>query len=329
MDLPACDRIVTHDDLDGAASAALASLAVGIGRFFFAGPVAIVNGEVETTTADLVCDLPCPVRVGMWFDHHPGNLEDARLRGLLPEAVPGRHAPEKSCARVVYDFFRERVTFPDFIADTVRRTDIVDSFDYLTEEEWRARTPERLLSDSISLPGRGFREDRAYLERVIGLLKQGTMEEALADPEVKGRAEAHQALEEKSLDLFRQDSSFHPDDPAHEVAVVDLTRHNRKPEVTRQAAFLLHHQALAVLLVGNAFRAGKKTNDLTFSMSLSWLMNRVPHRKDVGEIMRTLNIGDGHRGAGAGRISCASKDEMLKRKKKTLDEIVRLWKGQV
>jgi hypothetical protein len=269
------------------------------------------------------------VRVGMWFDHHPGNVEDARLRGLVPEAIPGRHSNEKSAARVVFEFFRGQAAFPDFIADTVTRTDIIDSFDYQTEEEWREQTPERLLADSIYVPGREGRENRAYLEKLIGLLKCGPMADALLDPEVAERSRAYLAIESKSLDLFRQDSSFHPDDPGHEIAIVDLTRHNRKPEVARSAAFLLHHQALAVILVGNRFVGGKKTNDLTFSMSLSYLMNRIENKKDVGEIMRRLNIGDGHRGAGAGRFPCSSKDDMVKKKKKTLDEIVRQWKAQV
>ena len=61
-------------------------------------------------------------------------------------------------------------------------------------------------------------------------------------------------------------------------------------------------------------------------MSLSFLMNRREHRKDIGEIMRQLNIGDGHAGAGAGRISSRSKDEMVKVKKETMDEIIRMWK---
>ncbi len=327
MSEPAIDRIVTHDDLDGAVSAALVSLAIGVDRFLFAGPVGIGNGEVQTTERDAVCDLPLPLRAGLWFDHHPGNLEEARLRGLDPAGIPGRFAPERSCARVVYDHYRERVSFPPFIPATVGGTDRVDSFDYATAEEWRAETPERLLANSLFVPGppRGNWE---YLARLIALLKLAPMEEALSDPEVAGRVAAYRALEANSLKLFGQDAAFHPDDPVREVVLVDLTRHNRKPEITRSAAFLLHPQALAVLVVGSAFRQGKKTNDLSLSMSLSYLMNRREHRKDIGEIMRRLNIGDGHRGAGAGRIACASKDDMMKRKKRAVEEILRLWKEQ-
>ena len=85
--------------------------------------------------------------------------------------------------------------------------------------------------------------------------------------------------------------------------------------------------ALAVLMVGNQFQGGRKTTVLTLSMSLSFLMNAREHHKDIGEIMRELNIGDGHPGAAGGRIDCRGKDEMQKVKKETIEKIIELWKG--
>ena len=323
----ALTRIVTHDDLDGVVSAALVSLALSIDRFFFAGPVNIQTGRAATSESDVVCDLPCPVSVGMWFDHHPGNLEDLRLREIDPESIPGKFAAEPSCARVVYKYYQDQTEFPQFMAETVTRTDRVDSFDYRTMAEWREPTPERRLSDSLFAASSDRRGYYPYMEKVLRLLRSGTMEEALADPEVATMAERFRVTEEKSLALFEQDSNFHPDDPEQEIVIVDLTRHNRKPEVIRSAAFILHPEALAVLLVGSAFSGGRKTNGLSFSMSLSFLMNRVEHKKDIGEIMRELNIGDGHSGAAAGRIDCRSKDEMLKVKEETVKRIIQLWKS--
>lgn len=318
-------RIVTHDDLDGVVSAALLSFCLGVDRFFFTGPVSVQEGRTPTTEEDVVCDLPCPVRVGMWFDHHQGNLEDLKLRGIDPADVPGRFSAEPSCARVIFDYFQAQAAFPPFTEETVAGTDRVDSFDYRTMEEWRRPTPDRRLADSIyvaSLDRGSYR----YLERLVRLLRERPMEEVLKDPQVAALADRYEVLEEKSLSLFRQDASFHPDDPEHEVVVIDLTRHNRRPEVIRGAAFVLHPEALAALMVGSGYAGGRKTNDLSFSMSLSFLMNRREHHKDIGEIMRRLNIGDGHPGAGAGRISCRTRDEMLKVKGETLGQIVRIWK---
>jgi hypothetical protein len=63
-------------------------------------------------------------------------------------------------------------------------------------------------------------------------------------------------------------------------------------------------------------------------MSLSINGNRQDKTKNIGEIMRTLNIGDGHPGAAAGTVRCNSKQEMLKKKKEILDQIFKLWSSQ-
>jgi hypothetical protein len=55
-------------------------------------------------------------------------------------------------------------------------------------------------------------------------------------------------------------------------------------------------------------------------MSLSINGNREHQRKNIGEIMRMLNIGDGHPGAAAGTVHCASKQEMLKKKRDLLNQ---------
>ena len=57
-------------------------------------------------------------------------------------------------------------------------------------------------------------------------------------------------------------------------------------------------------------------------------MNSVDHHKDVGLIMRELNIGSGHAGAGAGTVNCGSKAEMLKEKENLLREILEMYQKQ-
>jgi hypothetical protein len=73
---------------------------------------------------------------------------------------------------------------------------------------------------------------------------------------------------------------------------------------------------------------GVKSNHLGLSMSLSINGNRQNQSKNIGEIMRSLNIGDGHPGAAAGQIRCKSKQEMLKKKKELLQKIYRIWSSQ-
>ena len=101
------DRIVTHSDFDGIVSAALCSEALGCERIIFTGPNSITRAEISVGPSDVVCDLPYPLDCGIWFDHHPGNLEAVRLRGIDPAGIQGRFDEKPSCARVVLEYFAE------------------------------------------------------------------------------------------------------------------------------------------------------------------------------------------------------------------------------
>ncbi len=79
--------------------------------------------------------------------------------------------------------------------------------------------------------------------------------------------------------------------------VIDLTPYQRRPHLIKNLAFLLYPEALAVLEVYNLMDyQGVKSNHLGLSMALSINGNRPEQSKNIGEIMRTLNIGDGHPG---------------------------------
>jgi nanoRNase/pAp phosphatase (c-di-AMP/oligoRNAs hydrolase) len=112
------------------------------------------------------------------------------------------------------------------------------------------------------------------------------------------------------------------------VVVIDLTRYQRRPHLTKNLAFLIYPEALAVLEVYHLMEQGVKSNHLGFSMALSINGNQRSRAQNIGEIMRGLNIGDGHPGAAAGTIRCKSKQEMLKKKSDVLSQIFKLWASQ-
>ena len=124
------------------------------------------------------------------------------------------------------------------------------------------------------------------------------------------------------LALLEQNISFRSDDQGRRMMILDLTRHNRQPRLLKQLSFLLHPESEGIIEIRNLFQNGTKTNTLSISMSLNLNMKTVQPGTNVGDIMRRLNIGSGHAGAGSGIISCTSKQDMLQRKDEILSEIM-------
>ena len=323
------ERIVTHSDFDGLVSAAICSYAEGVERFVFTGPNSIARAEISIDMRDIVCDLPYPLECGVWFDHHPGNIEALKLRGIDPETIPGRFDEKPSCARVVYEFYSSGGgrLLPSHFAETVDEADRIDSFDYRSVEEWRRETPGKLVDMSLKVYFPGPRERTRYLNYLVPLLRDHSLAEALEDPSVASNLERYRVEEERMSAFVERSISFLPQDTGHQIIILDFTHHKRPARVIKNLAYLHHPQALAALTLNPLFRRGVKTNDFSVSMSLSMNLTDRNHGKDVGDIMRTLDIGDGHIGAAAGIVHCGTKEEMLRMKKKMLFSIWKLWSG--
>jgi len=321
------ERIVTHGDFDGLVSSAVCSHAEGCDRIVFTGPNSIARAEISIDARDIVCDLPYPLEAGMWFDHHPGNLDALRLRGIDPSRIPGRFDEKPSCARVVLDYYTGLETeLPGHFEDTVREADTIDSFDYRSVEEWRRETPGKLVDMSLKIYFPSPREQTKYYLRVVSLLRERPLAGILDDEAVASNLERYRIEEERMIEFIGRSVSFLPEDGGKEIVVLDFTHHKRRPRAVRNLAFLLHPSALAVLTLYPLFRGGVKTNDFSVSLSLSMNLTGVEHGKDAGEIMRTLDIGDGHAGAAAGVVHCETKEDMKRNRERTLSRIWRMWR---
>ena len=315
-------RIVTHADFDGIVSAALCSRSLDINFFVFTQPRLVAEARISITKQDIVCDLPYPLECGLWFDHHDGNLDELLHRNILVKDIPGKFEIKDSCARVIYDYFREQKThFPDFIEQTVVEADIIDSFNYSGIEDWRSETPGKIIDASIKVKEPSAERKWEHLRNLVRQLQSRSIEEVAHMASVRKRYRQYREEEERMIEQIHTEIKFLPQDPDQHVILLDLTHHSRRPFLFKQLAYLVHPDAQAVLLVSNVFDNDKKTNNLTFSMSLSLNMNKMEHNKDIGDIMRSLNLGSGHPGAAAGVLNCSTKDEMLKSKDRLIGEI--------
>lgn len=322
------EKIVTHNDFDGIISASLCSWGLKAERVLFAGPLTITRSQITITERDVVCDLPYPLQCGLWFDHHEGNLQELEYRKIDPKSIPGRFDLKRSCSRVVYDYFSEERELPSYLIDAVEEADVIDSFSYSSAEEWRKETSGKIIDLTLKARFSSSEEQTSYMRNLVQELRDRPIEEVSKLTFVQKQLKQYREQEGRMMRIVEDASYFLEQDERREVAVIDITQHRRRPHLIKNLAFLIYPQALGVLEVYNLVDQGVKSNNLGISMSLSIQGNQKMHKKNIGEIMRVLNIGDGHPGAAAGTIRCASKQEMLKKKKEILSQIFKLWSSQ-
>lgn len=322
------EKIITHHDFDGIVSASLCAWALKIGRILFAGPLTINKSQITITEKDVVCDLPYPLQCGLWFDHHEGNLQELEYRRIDPKSIRGRFDLKPSCSRVVYEYFSEQTELPSYFLKAVEEADVIDSFSYASIDDWRRETTGKLIDLTLKVRFSSAEDQNTYMSNLVQQLRDRPIEEVSKLPFVQKQLKQYWEEEGQMLRII-QDSSYSLErDERKEVIVIDLTQHRRRPHLIKNLAFLIYPEAMGVLEVYNLTDLGVKSNNLGFSMSLSINGNRQDKTKNIGEIMRTLNIGDGHPGAAAGTVRCNSKQEMLKKKKEILDQIFKLWSSQ-
>jgi oligoribonuclease NrnB/cAMP/cGMP phosphodiesterase (DHH superfamily) len=328
FNLEGYDKIITHNDFDGIVSASLCSWVLKIQKVIFAGPLTIARSQITITERDVVCDLPYPLQCGLWFDHHEGNLQELAYRRIDPKSIPGRFDLKPSCSRVVYEFFSETIELPIHFSKAVEESDVIDSFSYSSIEDWRRETPGRLIDLTLKAPFPSAEDQASYLRNLVQQLRDRSIEEISHLDFVQKRLKQYREEEGRMLRIIRDASYFIEQDEKKEVVVIDLTPYQRRPHLIKNLGFLIYPEALGVLEVYNLMDQGVKTNHLGLSMSLSINGNRQHQSKNIGEIMRSLNIGDGHPGAAAGTTHCKSKQEMLKKKKELVEQIFRIWSSQ-
>jgi oligoribonuclease NrnB/cAMP/cGMP phosphodiesterase (DHH superfamily) len=323
------DKIVTHNDFDGMVSASLCSWVLKIQKVIFSGPLTIARSQITITEKDVVCDLPYTLQCGLWFDHHEGNLQELALRKIDPKSIPGRFDSKPSCSRVVYEYFSEKGELPFHFLKAVEEADIIDGFSYTSIEDWRRETPGKVIDLTLKVSFLSAEDQASHMRNLVQQLRDRPIEEVSHLDFVQKRLRQYLEEEGRMLRIIQDASYFIGPDENKEVVVVDLTSYQRRPHLIKNLAFLIYPEALGVLEVYNLMNhQGIKSNHLGLSMSLSIHGNKKDQNKNIGEIMRTLNIGDGHPGAAAGTVRCRSKQEMLKKKKELLEQIFRIWSSQ-
>ncbi|MFH1353121.1 MAG: hypothetical protein ABIH68_06085 [bacterium] len=316
-------KIICHNDFDGAACAAICKCVFPDYPVVFAGIQELYN--LQITPQDIICDLPYPRECGLWFDHHAGNFEELKLREMNIESIPGIRREEKSCAKIVFEYFKEK-GLPDFLAELVAAADKVDSMDYENVEQYIAETPDRIAALSIDLKSETYGQKLDYMKFLADNFTKNSLTRICEMDEVKNRYNAAKSEEKRDFETIEKYLFFLTADEGKEIGIIDGSQWKRKNILNRNLAYILFPHIVAVSCIDPVFQRGIKTNDLHVSTSLNPF--REPRGKDIGEIFRELNIGSGHRGAAGGVFHYKNKQERILNYKKDLERIFILWKKQ-
>lgn len=316
---PRYTSIISHNDLDGVASAALLSYIFDVDRIVFTGPTQVDRQVVDEQT--IICDLPYPRACGLWFDHHVSNRQSLALRGIDADQIPGELTDKPSCLRVIYEHFLPEYDLEDW-EPFVREVDVMDGFLYKSVKEYKKATPGR----DIECACKHAAQERTFLFDLAMMLRDQDYREVAKSEMVRERAQQFRNNEQSMVNIIRKNATFLG--PSKEIIVIDFTGHQKPPSIVKSLSFTVFPKSMAVIEARCQYEHGMKTNDLYLSMSLGLVGKKVKAVKDVGEIMRRMNIGDGHPGAAAGLIRCSGKAAREKALQEALQRVQEIWYSQ-
>ena len=210
-------RLLTRADFDGLGCGALLKDLGVIDSWLFVHPKDIQDGLVKVTDNDVLANVPYAEGCRMWFDHH--SSEEERL-GKYVE-YEGENRMEDSAARVIYEFYGGKDKLPHF-ETMVAAVDKVDS-GRLTKEE--ILYPEGwVLLGFIMDPRTGLGRFRNFrisnytlMENLMVACATQNIDQILANPDVKARAELYFVQDDKFRDMVKAHTKLYDN-----VIVTDL-----------------------------------------------------------------------------------------------------------
>ena len=187
-------RLVTRSDFDGLACAMMLRELGIIDDIKFVHPKDVQDGKIELSANDITTNLPYDPRVALAFDHHESEVD--RLKALETGGKLIIDPNARSAARVVYDYYGGKETFPRVSDELMAAVDKGDSADFTLDEILHPTGWVLLhyLMDPRTGLGR-FRNFRIsnyeLMMQLIGYCMDHTIDEILELPDVKERVELY------------------------------------------------------------------------------------------------------------------------------------------
>ena len=295
-------RLVTRSDFDGLACAMMLTELGKIDEIKFVHPKDVQDGKIELTADDITTNLPFDPRVGLAFDHHESEIDRLKATETGGKLIIDENA--RSAARVVYEYYGGKETFPRISEDLMAAVDKGDSADFTIDEVLHPTgwTLLHFIMDARTGLGR-FHDFRiSNYDLMMTLIKEcldHTIDEVLELPDVKERTELY----------FEQEKLFKAQleritKVCGKVAVIDLRNEDVIYAGNRFMVYAMYPETEISVHVAWGF---KKRN--TAVMIGKSIFNKTS-KADIGELCLSYG-GGGHANAGTCQLENDEIEEKL------------------
>ena len=285
-------RIVTRPDFDGIVCAVIIHESEEINApELWIEPSQVQNREAEIREGDIMANLPHDPRCSVWFDHHFSNTTAEKIEGAF-EIAP-------SAAGVAYGYYKDANRLTKDYDELIHWTDIIDAADLNEDQVLRPEAYPYILL-SMTVKNRDD-SDPPYWNRLVAMLREQTILEVMADPEVKQRC--NKVVEENRLyvDILKQHTVIHHGT----ISIADFRSMETVPSGNRFLTYSLFPQSHASIKIRYADPEKKRV-----LMSIGHSIFNTTCRVNVGKLLSTYG-GGGHAGAGGCSLDARNADRVL------------------
>ncbi len=295
-------RLVTRSDFDGLACAMMMREMGLIDQIKFVHPKDVQDGKVELSKNDITTNLPYDPRVGLAFDHHESEMDRLKAQETGGKLIIDPNA--RSAARVVYDYYGGKATFPHISDELMTAVDKGDSADFTLEEILNPKG--WVLLHYLMDPRTGLGRFRTFrisnydlMMQLIDFCMHHSIEEILELPDVKERVDLYFQQAELFKEQLKRLAKLEG-----KVVVLDLRNEEVIHAGNRFMIYALYPEAQISVHVAWGFQ--KQNTAVMIGKSI---VNKGS-QADIGELCLKYG-GGGHRNAGTCQLDNDKVDQEL------------------
>ena len=307
-------RLVTRADFDGLVCGALVTKFEKIDDYLYVEPKFMQDGQVDIRAGDIITNLPYHPNCTLWFDHHITNTTPNFPQPIVLGKGGFRRAP--SAARVVYEYYTEAATKREATGTgnvspqemlsflgTERMKHLMHEADRIDAgklDQPDVLDPQGYVLISMTTDGRNA-GDEPYWLKIIDLLREKSLEETLADPDVAKRCQRIRNEQEKLRKLLLERGELRGN-----VIYVDLRGVKEIPDGNRFLVFTLFPKGnIQVKVTHDSQRAN------TTAISVGYNIFNPTSNVNVGELLTNYG-GGGHKVVGSSRVPNEKAEQAIK-----------------